>query len=101
MAPARNGREWRNWAGDQSCRPAAVAAPANRDDLAAAVAAAAQAGRKVSVAGAGHSFTPVVETRGTVLEMRALRGVTARTVDKEPKWRHTGRKLTTGYKAPW
>ena len=33
--------------------------------------------------------------------VRALRGMTARTVDKEPKWRHTGKELTTGYKRPW
>ncbi len=33
---------------------------------------------------------------GTVI--RRLRTFTAKTVDKEPKWRHTGRELTTGYK---
>jgi hydrogenase small subunit len=33
--------------------------------------------------------------------IRALRGVTARTVDKEPKWRHPGARLTTGYNEPW
>ncbi len=27
----------------------------------------------------------------------ALRKITNDTVNKEPKWRHTGRKLTTGY----
>jgi hydrogenase small subunit len=30
--------------------------------------------------------------------VRTLRGVTNRTVNKEPKWRHPGPKLTTGYK---
>jgi hydrogenase small subunit len=29
--------------------------------------------------------------------IRALRAVTNRTVNSEPKWRHTGRELTTGY----
>jgi len=29
--------------------------------------------------------------------IRALRGITNRTVNKEPKWRHPGRSLTTGY----
>jgi len=33
--------------------------------------------------------------------IRALRNVTAKTVDKEPKWRHKGRELVTGYRAPW
>ena len=28
----------------------------------------------------------------------SLRSVTNSTVNKEPKWRHTGRELTTGYR---
>ena len=36
---------------------------------------------------------------GTVI--RALRGVTLHTVDEEPKWRKTGRELTTGYRPQW
>jgi hydrogenase small subunit len=39
---------------------------------------------------------------GTYCKMiRALRGITNRTVNKEPKWRHTGRQLTTGYEAKY
>jgi hydrogenase small subunit len=33
--------------------------------------------------------------------VRSLRGITERTVDKEPKWRHRGEELTTGYRKPW
>jgi hydrogenase small subunit len=33
--------------------------------------------------------------------MRGLRGMTARTVDKEPKWRHRGKELATGYEKTW
>jgi hydrogenase small subunit len=33
--------------------------------------------------------------------IRALRGVTERSVDKEPKWRHPGRDLDTGYRPDW
>ncbi|GAC1615243.1 MAG: hydrogenase expression protein HypE [Gemmatimonadaceae bacterium] len=33
--------------------------------------------------------------------VRRLRTVTARTLDKEPKWRHTGKNLTTGYQKIW
>ena len=36
---------------------------------------------------------------GTVI--RALRGFTMRTADEEPKWRHKGNSLTTGYKSNW
>jgi len=66
---------WRNWAGDQECSPAEVARPRDRDELAEAVASAAAAGRKVSVAGTGHSFTETAMTDGTMIDVRALSGV--------------------------
>jgi L-gulono-1,4-lactone dehydrogenase len=66
--------EWRNWAGDQSCRPAELARPADRDRLGEAIAAAASAGRTVSVAGAGHSFTEAALTDGTMVDLGALSG---------------------------
>jgi hydrogenase small subunit len=33
--------------------------------------------------------------------VRGLRGITERTVDKEPKWRHRGKELSTGYERQW
>jgi L-gulono-1,4-lactone dehydrogenase len=60
---------WRNWAGDQVCLPATVERPATRDDVAEAVARAAQAGRTVRVAGAGHSFSDAVLTDGALLSL--------------------------------
>jgi hydrogenase small subunit len=30
--------------------------------------------------------------------IRSLRGITNSTVNKEPKWRHSGSQLTTGYR---
>jgi L-gulonolactone oxidase len=67
--------EWRNWAGDQACRPEERAAPRDREELAATIAAAAEAGRKVSVAGSGHSFTEAAMTDGTMVDIGALSGV--------------------------
>ncbi|HEX3360239.1 MAG TPA: D-arabinono-1,4-lactone oxidase [Solirubrobacterales bacterium] len=67
--------EWVNWAGDQRCRPARVAAPRTVAELAEAIAAAAAAGQKVSVAGSGHSFTETAMTDGTMVQVEALRGV--------------------------
>jgi len=75
MAGGVQAGEWANWAGDQRCRPARGAAPRSRAELAEAVAAAAADGRKVSVAGSGHSFTEVAMTDGTMLRLGALRGV--------------------------
>ena len=67
--------EWSNWAGDQRCRPARVAAPRTVAELAEAIGAAAAAGQKVSVAGSGHSFTETAMTDGTMIGVEALRGV--------------------------
>jgi len=66
---------WRNWAGDQRCRPAELVRPRDRDALAAAVRAAAEAGREVSVVGAGHSFTETALTDGAMIDVGALGGV--------------------------
>jgi L-gulonolactone oxidase len=72
--------DWRNWAGDQRCRPVEVAQPRDRDELAATIAKAAEAGRKVSVVGSGHSFTEAAMTNGTMIDVKALRGV----IDADP-----------------
>lgn len=77
----RDPRQWVNWAGDQACVPAEIASPRNRDELSEAVAAAATAGRKVSVAGSGHSFTEAAMTDGgLLLRVEALCGV----IDADP-----------------
>jgi FAD/FMN-containing dehydrogenase len=74
---------WTNWVGNQSFTPAFAAAPRDEEEVAALVAQAAQRGAGVRVAGAGHSFTPVVETGGALLDLSALRGVVA--TDRERK----------------
>jgi L-gulonolactone oxidase len=78
MAPGQaegDSRGWVNWAGDQACRPLEIVRPADRGQLAQAVAAATAAGRKISVAGSGHSFTEAAMTDGTMVRIEALRGV--------------------------
>ena len=64
--------EWRNWAGDQRCRPAAIETVATRDELCAAVASASAAGRRMRVAGSGHSFTDAACTDGVMLRLDGL-----------------------------
>jgi L-gulonolactone oxidase len=68
-------RAWRNWAGDQACAPYEQLRPGGREELAEAIGTAAAAGRKVSVAGSGHSFTEAAMTEGTMLDLGALSGV--------------------------
>ena len=67
---------WTNWVGNQSFA-AHVAAPASEDEVVEHVRAAIANGSGIRAAGAGHSFTPVIETAGTVLGTDALRGITA------------------------
>jgi L-gulono-1,4-lactone dehydrogenase len=67
MAP-----QWRNWAGDQRCEPVAIERVASRDELSAAVARASEAGRRVRVAGSGHSFTDAACTDGVMLDLGAV-----------------------------
>jgi L-gulonolactone oxidase len=48
---------WRNWAGTESATGVEVLRPSSTDELAAAVKAAADQGKKLKAVGAGHSFT--------------------------------------------
>ena len=66
---------WTNWVGNQSFAPARRAAPGSEDEVAALVSEATRDGLGVRVAGAGHSFTPVVATDGLLLDVSALTGV--------------------------
>ncbi len=66
---------FRNWSGLVSCRPAERRSPASLDELRAAVRTAAAAGRTIRVVGAGHSFSPLVATEGTLLSLDRLAGI--------------------------
>jgi FAD/FMN-containing dehydrogenase len=68
---------WTNWVGNQSFTPGSSAAPRDEAEVVALVRQAAERGVGVRVAGAGHSFTPVVETDGLLLDLSAMRGVLA------------------------
>ncbi len=64
--------QWRNWAGDQRCRPAAIEHPAWIADVAAALERAAARGERVRVAGSGHSFSDLVLTDGRLLSLERM-----------------------------
>src|SRR5215211_169796 len=59
---------WSNWSRGQSCAPAEHVWPGTRAEVARAIAR----GRGVRVAGAGHSFSGVVPTDGTLLSLERL-----------------------------
>ncbi|RDI69014.1 D-arabinono-1,4-lactone oxidase [Nocardia pseudobrasiliensis] len=63
---------WVNWAGDQRCAPAEIAAPRTAEEVGESLARAEAAGQTVRVAGAGHSFTDTVLTDGMLLNLSRL-----------------------------
>ena len=67
--------DWRNWAGDQVCSPAAFERPGSVAEVAQAVERGRAAGQGVRVAGAGHSFSDVVVTDGMLLSLDRMRRV--------------------------
>ena len=70
------GAQWTNWVGNRSFMPRYAASPRDEDEVAALVRSASEQGAGVRVAATGHSFTPIVETDGLLLDLSALRGVT-------------------------
>src|SRR5688572_15209294 len=72
MEPPAAPASWANWSRTQRCTPVAVERPGSRREVTGAVERAAAAGRTVRVAGAGHSFSPVALTDGTLLRLDRL-----------------------------
>ncbi|HEY0638642.1 MAG TPA: D-arabinono-1,4-lactone oxidase [Pseudonocardiaceae bacterium] len=68
---------WRNWADTARCHPARVSRPRTEAELAEAVRAAAAGGGRLRVAGAGHSFTAIACTDGTLVDLSDYRAVLA------------------------
>lgn len=67
--------QWRNWAGDQRCRPAALARPQSIAECSDVVARAAERGLRIRVAGSGHSFSDLALTDGLMLSLQRMRSV--------------------------
>jgi L-gulonolactone oxidase len=58
---------WRNWAGNVTCHPARISAPASIDELADLTRLEHQRGGRVKVAGHGHSFSDIAGSDGAHL----------------------------------
>lgn len=67
-------RPWSNWSGLQRCQPSQWLLPASEDELRSAIRTAPGPLRCV---GAGHSFTPLVPTNGSLISLDRLSGVVA------------------------
>lgn len=63
---------WSNWSGWIKAWPQSILEPANEEELANAMRAAPA---PIRVAGSGHSFTRLVESQGTIVNLARLTGV--------------------------
>src|SRR6266704_3880841 len=80
MSKLQKGR-WRNWSGSVQGTPQQVVKPRTSEELVQLVGSFGRDGRHVRVVGAGHSFTPLVQTDDVLLALDDLQGIEA--VDKE------------------
>lgn len=88
---------WSNWSGSVRGQPARIAAPKTEAELAELVKSAA----KVRVTGAGHSFMPLCETDGTLLQLSELEGTVQLNADKTRAWAPAGWSLKKLTSALW
>lgn len=72
---SNDAKTWTNWAGSATCLPNRWVRPSSVEGVAAAVAWATEQGLHVRAVGAGHSFTPIVETDGVLMNLDLLRAV--------------------------
>ncbi|MBB4664333.1 D-arabinono-1,4-lactone oxidase [Conexibacter arvalis] len=63
---------WRNWAGDESCRPTAIERPGSVAEVVVALERAATAGERLRVAGSGHSFSDVACSDGRLMTLERM-----------------------------
>lgn len=71
-ADAQGHQLWRNWSGVQHAYPTARLTPRDEDELAQALRTAAA---PIRPTGAGHAFTALVPTDGTLVSLDALSGI--------------------------
>jgi L-gulono-1,4-lactone dehydrogenase len=79
--PAGAAAAWRNWAGNETARPARTATPRSAQEVADEVRKAAADGLTIRMAGTGHSFTPAAATDGVLLRPAGLTAI--RSADPE------------------
>jgi FAD-linked oxidoreductase len=66
------GGKWSNWSGGVTCKPRQILAPKDEVELAAAI---RNAEGTVRAPGAGHSFTPLCPSDGTLIDLGAFKGL--------------------------
>lgn len=89
--------EWRNWSGSVFAHPQTIVRPGNEADLRKVVLGAA----KVRVRGAGHSFMPLCETDGALIDMTDYVAPIEIAPDRKSAWVPAGWSLARLTEALW
>ena len=71
----RNIRPWRNWSGFVKFTPRQIFKPGSLDELQRLVSDSGRTGRHVRVVGAGHSFTPLMQTDDILISLDNWQGI--------------------------
>src|ERR1700738_3138287 len=66
---------WSNWSGSVQCTPRQVITLSTIDELARVIGTYGRSGRQIRVVGAGHSFTPLVQTDDILLSLEHMQGL--------------------------
>ena len=67
--------KWKNWDGRVRCEPRQYLEPESEQEVAKLLARVAADGRRLRVAGTGHSFTPLVRSNDTLISLSKLSGI--------------------------
>ena len=95
------GRPWTNWVGNRSCTPRYSAVPRTEEEALALVRRAAGEGVPMRVAATGHSFTPIVETSGLLLDLSALSGIVSVDGERQRVVALAGTPIHSFYEPLW
>lgn len=66
---------WHNWSSSVKSAPRDIVKPASLETLAQLIGRYAKEGRRVRVVGAGHSFTPLVQTNDVLISLDNMQGI--------------------------
>jgi FAD/FMN-containing dehydrogenase len=96
-----SGAQWTNWVGNQTFTPRFSASARDEEEVAGLVQEARRREVGVRVAGAGHSFTPVVETDGLLLDVSMMRGLVAVDAERRRATALAGTLIRDFYEPLW
>jgi len=91
----RASRPWRNWSGFVRFTPQQIFRPSSLDELQRIVGDSGCNGRHIRVIGAGHSFTPLMQTEDILISLDNWQGIEEIDVEKGTVKVRGGTKLRT------